>query len=418
VRWSRIVFHVDMDAFYASIEQRDDPSLKGKPVIVGGLGNRGVVSTASYEARKFGVRSAMPMFEARRRAPNAVYLSGRMKVYSAVSKQLMAILADYSPEVEPLSLDEAFLDMSGTEELLGPPAEVGARLLDEIEEKLGVTASVGIAPNKYIAKVASDMNKPRGVTMCRPGQERAFLAPLPIERIWGVGPKTAPRLHAYGLRTIGDVAGRSLEELKGQLGNFGEHIWRLANGQDVRSVKRERASKSMGAERTLSRNITGRDAVYDVLLPLCDEVAARLRKHEYRAAGVRLKVKYANFQQHTRQLKLDEPVQDSASLAEALEELYTRVDLDRPMRLVGMAAFDLVPAANYVQPGLFARKPRAREPAEVDHKRRARSERLERTLDQVKAKFGDKAVGRASGRAVASMTPSDHVVDEPWARED
>lgn len=403
--WSRIVFHIDMDAFYASVEQRDNPSLKGKPVIVGGTGRRGVVSTASYEARKFGVHSAMPSFAAHQLCPEGIFLPGRMSTYIEVSKQIMAILDDYSPDVEPLSLDEAFLEMSGTEALLGPPEEVAVRLRDDILARLDLTASVGVARTKYVAKVCSDFKKPFGVTVCPPGTERAFLAPMPVRRLWGIGPKTEPRLRAYGLHTIGDVAARSLEELKGHLGSLGEHIWRLANGQDPRAVTSDRKAKSMGAERTLSENISGRVAIRKILLPLCDEVAARLRKAKVRAHGVRLKVKYADFSQHTRQLKLDEPICDARSLDTALERLYPKVDIERPMRLVGMAAFDMVPDDAHYQADLFGES----RSADVVRDETKKHEGLEHVLDQVKAKFGDDAVKRASGTKTQEMSPSNHV---------
>jgi DNA polymerase-4 len=377
----RVIFHLDMDAFYAAIEQRDYPELRGKPVIVGGTSNRGVVSTASYEARPFGVHSAMPMWRARKLCPDGIFLPGRHSVYVEVSRALMEIMRGYSPVVEPLSLDEAFMDMTGSEELFGPPVEAARRILDHIKRDLQLTASIGIAPNKYIAKVASDLDKPAGLTVCPPGQEKEFLAPLKIERLWGVGPKSVPKLHAVGLRTIGDVARWDAGDLEKRFGSFGLHIWQLANGIDQRVVERERSDKSMGAERTFEKDIRGADAVRERLLPLCDHVAARLRKHSMRAGGVRLKVKYATFKSLTRQKKLKAPVNDSESLRAVLEELLGKLDLDKPIRLVGLAGYALV-EDDGTQTGLFDQGTQKRE-------------QLEHILDQVNEKFGRGSVKRA-----------------------
>lgn len=394
-RWPRIVFHVDMDAFYASIEQRDDPSLRGRPVIVGGLGPRGVVSTASYEARPFGVKSAMPMFRARQLCPNAVFLPPRMEAYAEVSRALMAIFERYSPEVEPLSLDEAFLEMTGTERLFGAPDEAARRLLDEVEQELTLTASVGVATTKFLAKVASDLRKPRGLTVCPPGEEARFLAPLPIERLWGVGPKAADKLHASGLHVIGDVARADPVWLKKRFGeSFGAHISLLSRGLDERVVDPARERKSLGAERTLDSDLRGRAEVREHLLPLCDEVARGLRKKGLRASGVRLKLKYADFTLVTRHLSLDEGVLDAASLRRAIETLLDRADLDRPIRLVGLAATSLADDDGPSQASLFDRDPG-----------RDRRERLDRALDVLEEKFGRGAVRRAEGEAPQMATP-------------
>jgi DNA polymerase-4 len=323
----------------------------------------------------------MPTYRARQLCPDGVFVPPRGSVYVEVSRQLMEILGRYSPDVEPLSLDEAFLDMSGSEALFGPPREAAERLLADIERELRLTASVGVAPNKYIAKVASDMNKPRGLTVCEPGEEKAFLAPLPIERLWGVGPKSAPKLHALGLRKIGDVARWDASDLERRFGSFGLHVWQLANGIDARRVEREREDKSMGGERTFDKDIRGADAVRERLLPLCDHVAARLRKHKMRAGGVRIKVKYATFKSLTRQKKLPAAVSDSESLRAVVEELMAKLDLDRPIRLVGLAAYGLV-EDDGTQVGLFDGKTNKRE-------------QLEHVLDAVNAKFGRGAVGRA-----------------------
>ena len=378
----RTIFHLDMDAFYAAIEQRDQPELRGKPVIVGGIGRRGVVSTASYEARRFGVHSAMPMFEARKRAPDAVYLPTRIGHYAKVSEQLMAILESFSPVVEPLSLDEAFIDMTGTERLFGPAEAAADTLRARVRDELELTASVGIATNKFIAKVASDARKPDGLTICPPGQERAFLAPLPIERIWGVGKRAAASLHRLQLRTIGELAEYPAELLERSMGDFGRHVWRLAHGLDERPVAPERRRKSIGQERTLTRNVRGRDAIERLLVPLADEVARLLRAKDKRAGGIRLKLKTADFRVTTRDRRVPEGVADASSILREVGVLLDRVDLGTPVRLVGIAAYDLMDMDATRQQGLFGASSE-------------RHERLERALDAVAARFGSDAVGRA-----------------------
>ncbi|HTJ83684.1 MAG TPA: DNA polymerase IV [Polyangiaceae bacterium] len=247
----RQILHVDMDAFYASVEQRDDPNLRGRPVVVGGRSMRSVVCTASYEARPFGVRSAMPMAEALRRCPDAIVIPPRMGHYAEVSGEIMAILERYTPLVEALSLDEAFLDVSESRALFGSGAEIAAKIRADIARETRLTASAGVATNKFIAKVASDMNKPDGITIVEPGTETSFLAPLPVERMWGVGPKAADKLRRAGLRTLGDLAGASSKRLATVVGSsWGEAIRDLARGLDVRDVVPDRRAVSIGAEET------------------------------------------------------------------------------------------------------------------------------------------------------------------------
>ncbi|MCP4499675.1 MAG: DNA polymerase IV [Deltaproteobacteria bacterium] len=395
--WSRIVFHVDMDAFYASVEQRDHPELRGKPVIVGGPSNRGVVSTCSYEARVFGVKSAMPVMQARKLCPQGIFVPGRMKQYAAVSKKLMLLFSDFAPDVEPLSLDEAFLEMTGTEPLFGPPEKTARVLQKRVWDTLELHCSVGVAPNKYIAKVASDLYKPRGLTVCAPGTERTFLAPLPIERMWGVGPKTVPRFHALGLTTLGHLQSSSLPWLEERLGrSLANHVWHLANGLDVRNVQRSRTAKSIGAERTYDKDIQGRPTIEAKLLPLIDEIAASLRKKGFRSKGIRLKVKYADFTQVTRQLKLLAPAQTAHELRRALGDLLLKIDVKRPIRLVGAAAFDLIEEEAPQQMSLLD-EGQVSEQVSSNEERgedRRRHEVLEHTLDAVRQKFGSATLMR------------------------
>ncbi|OGQ18438.1 MAG: hypothetical protein A2138_14355 [Deltaproteobacteria bacterium RBG_16_71_12] len=382
--WARATMHVDMDAFYASVEQHDHPELLGRAVIVGGSSRRAVVCAASYEARRFGVKSAMPMFAASRLCPHAVVLPVRMGRYLEVSKRLMALFGRFSPTVEPLSVDEAFLDVTGTEGLFGPPAEAAWKVQRAVRDELGLSCSVGVAASKYVAKVASDLKKPGGLVVVPPGEERSFLEPLGVERLWGVGPKAAEQLRAAGYVTIGDVARAERAALERRFGALGLHIAALAAGEDERPVDDRHERKSLGAERTLEHDIRGPERVLRELLPLCDDVAAALRAKRLRAGGVRLKLKYADFRSVTREARLEEPVQDAASLRAALERLVKKADTARPMRLVGVTATALVDEDAPRQPGLFT-QPTAE-----------RGERLEHAVDKIRDRFGDDALVRGT----------------------
>jgi DNA polymerase-4 len=375
-----------MDAFYASVEQRDQPALAGQPVIVGGTGRRGVVSTASYEARRFGVKSAMATGLARRLCPHGIFVPPRMGRYVELSQQIMAVLARFSPTVEPLSLDEAFLDATGTEALFGPPVELAWRIQRAIKDEVQLTCSVGAATNKFVAKVASDVKKPFGIVVVTPGEEQEFLAPLPVERLWGVGPRTGERLRADGLVTIADVAAADPGALQRRYGALGTHLVALAHGHDDRPVDDSHERKSLGAERTLDDDIHGVEAVRQQLIPLVDEVSSGLRHAGLRAGGVRLKLKYADFHRTSRELLLREPAQDSASLMASLEQLLPRVDLARPIRLVGLAATHLQTATRPRQVSLF------------DAPRTDKHEALGRALDAIQARHGRQAVTRGAVR--------------------
>ena len=293
--WPRIVLHADMDAFFAAVEQLDRPELRGKALLVGGTGPRGVVSTASYEARPFGVGSAMPMAVARRRCPHAVVLAPRFERYREVSRIVMGTLGDFSPLVEPLSLDEAFVDMTGCEGLFGEPRAMGEAVRSAVFEATGLTVSVGVSATKYVAKVASDRRKPDGLTVVDPPSVTGFLHPLPIDRLWGVGPRTRTRLKARGLETIGDVAETPPDTLERWFGGIGTHIHRLAHGRDERSVVPEREAKSIGSENTLDTDIAGEDAIRPWLLRTADTVARRLRGEGLVAQGIRVKLRTTDF---------------------------------------------------------------------------------------------------------------------------
>ena len=292
---SLTILHVDMDAFYASVEQRDRPELRGQPVIVGGIAGRGVVSAASYEARKFGVHSAMPMVTARRLCPHGVFLPVRMKHYAQVSRQIRDIFLTFMPLVEPLSLDEAFLDVRGCEGRFGATPEIGRAIKEQIRAETGLTASVGVAANKFLAKLASDHGKPGGFVVLPPEQVTDFLAPLPVGRIWGVGKKAEQRLHALGVRTIGQLAALPEGVLIDHFGEAGRNIGQLTRGQDDRSVMPDREAKSVSTETTFARDIGDRDVLRACLLDLVDHLASRLRQSGLHARTVDVKIRSSDF---------------------------------------------------------------------------------------------------------------------------
>lgn len=380
---NRLVAHADMDAFYAAIEQLDDPALRGRPVLVGPKSERGVVLTASYEARPYGVGSAMPMSRARRRCPDAVIVPPRFERYTDVSKRVMRVFADFSPRVEPLSLDEAFLDMSGAERVLGSPEEIGRRLKQAVRDATGLAVSVGLAATKYVAKVASEFGKPDGLTVVPAAEARDWLAPLPVKRLWGAGPKVQQRLVEAGFTTIGDVARADARALEGLLGRLGSRLHGLANAEDPRAVEASRAAKSIGAERTLERDIREPRAIRFYLRKTADVVGRRLRKAGLVAGGVRVKLKRSDFRLLSRQTTLGAPTDSTERLFETAAALLPAFGDAGPYRLVGLAAFELAPAADSAQIGLGLGGQGA-------------SRDLDGVLDRIAARFGPGAVVRAS----------------------
>jgi len=387
----RVILHADMDAFYASVEQRDQPELRGKPVIVGGTGPRGVVSAASYEARVFGVHSAMPGFEARRLCPDGIFLRGDMRNYAAVSRQVFALFARFSPLVEPISLDEAFLDLSGTERLLGVPRVAGEALRRMVRDELDLAVSVGIAPIKMVAKIASDEAKPDGLCEVLPEQVRDFLDPLPVGRLWGVGPVAEARLHAADIRTIGALARGDAESLRKLVGeSLGAHVFALARGQDARDVVPDRDAVSYSEENTFDADVADRARIGAVVLGHAESVARRLRRDGLAARTVVLKVKLGarmapgprGYPILTRRATFAEPTDDGVALGREARRLLERMPPD-PIRLVGVGAINLVDLAAS-QLGLFE-PPRERQ----------RSVKLNRALDEITQRFGSRAVVRA-----------------------
>jgi DNA polymerase IV len=340
----RTILHIDMDAFFASVEQLDRPELRGRPVLVGGGVARGVVAAASYEARPFGCRSAMPMAEALRRCPHAVVVPPRQGRYGEVSAQVFAVLERYTPLVEKLSVDEAFLDVTGSRSLFGDGPGIARAIKNAIHAELALTASAGVASSKFVAKIASALQKPDGLVVVAPGAEAAFLAPLPIERMWGVGPKAAARLHRLGYRTVGQLASAPEVELERVLGSWGRAVGALARGEDARPVVPGGVAKSVGAEETFARDLQDREALLRELLSQCDRVAARLTRSRLCGRTVTVKVKYADFTLRTRQTRLPEPVADTDSLFQAVRGLLDRFEaLSRGVRLTGVNVGDLTP---------------------------------------------------------------------------
>jgi DNA polymerase-4 len=343
-----------MDAFYAAIEQLDNIKLRGRPILVGPDSDRGVVLTASYEARPFGVGSAMPMARARRMCPDAVIVPPRFERYRDVSATIMRVFADFSPDVEALSLDEAFLDMTGSERIFGPPRAIGEKLKAAVREATGLTVSVGLSGTKYVAKVASGHQKPDGLTLVPPDTAKQWLAPLPVSRLWGVGVKTEPRLHRLGLRTIGDVAAADPNWLERELGRAGLHFYSLACAEDPRRVDGGRASKSIGSETTLAQDIRDGTELRRHLRRSADEIGARLRRKQIVAYGVRVKLKTSDFQILTRQHRLARPTDVADELYSVAIGLLPEFTHPGPFRLVGMAAYELAEAQEKPQADLFA----------------------------------------------------------------
>jgi len=333
-----------MDAFYASVEQRDDPALRGKPVIVGGPSRRGVVTAASYEVRPFGVRSAMSMVEALRRAPHAIVVPGRHWRYAEVSSAVFAIFRRFTPLVEGLSLDEAFLDVTASRSLFGDGRTIARKIKDAIWSELELKASAGVAPSKFVAKIASDLHKPDALVVVEPEEVQRFLSPLPIERMWGIGQKSAPRMHTAGFHTLGDLARADDTLLERLFGTWGPEMKRLAQGDDPREVDPDRDAKSIGSEETFENDLTTRVELERALLSQSTRVASRLFAEGLATRGVTVKLKYADFTIKTRAQALPEAIVGTTSIYEVARSLLDRFETERKrIRLTGVAAQKLVP---------------------------------------------------------------------------
>ena len=386
----RAILHVDMDAFYASVEQLDDPRLKGRPVIVGadpkdGQG-RGVVAACSYEARKFGVHSALPIGRAWKLCPEAAFVRPRMSRYVEVSGQVMEVLRQFTNLVEPLSIDEAFLDITGSIALFGAPIQIAKAIRKQIREATGLTASAGVAPNKFLAKIASDLKKPDGLVVVEPEDVESFLRDLPIARLWGVGPKTEERLREMGLHTIGAIRSRTQDDMVRALGsNLGAHLHELALGHDERPVVPNWEPKSISNEITFEEDTRDRDLLVQTIRRLAESVGRRLRRENYRARKVTLKIRFEPFDTHTRQTSVKRPIDSDVEIARLALGLFDQFSLDRRVRLIGVGTGEMVrPGEEPAQMSLFE------EPKDAPKKESV----IDRTVDKIRERFGDDRIRR------------------------
>ena len=374
---TRTILHVDLDAFYASVEVLDNPTLAGKPVLVGGTGPRGVVAAASYEARRFGIHSAMPMARARRLCPQAVVLPPRFDAYHARSAGVQAIFRSFTPLLEPIALDEAFLDVSGAGGLFGTGVEIGTAIRARVRAETGLTASVGVATTKMVAKLASEAAKPDGLRAVEPGTELDFLHPLPLRALWGVGPATEKRLARFGLTTIGDLAAIPRASLIDALGKaHGQHLHDLAWNRDERRVEPDRETKSIGQEETFDKDVYDPEVLRAEARRLAERVGQRLAEHGLAGRTVTIKVRYPDFATITRSATGSEPTAAGADIARSAVELLARAELDRGVRLLGVAVSNLVsaPAVQLTLEGADA------------------GEGVQRAVDEIRTRYGENAL--------------------------
>ncbi len=379
-----MILHVDMDAFYASIEQRENPNLKGRPLIVGGSAEgRGVVAAASYEARSFGIHSAMATRRAIQLCPNLAIVRPRIDFYAKVSQEIRAIFAEFTPLIEPLSLDEAFLDVTATAHLFGSPENIGRTIKQKILAELQLVASVGMGPNKFIAKVASDLRKPDALVIVRSEETQDFLDPLPIERVWGVGKVTSAVFRKLSIRTIGELRRLDLETLRSIFGNMAEHYWSLSRGIDARKVTPDREAKSISSETTFAADIDDREALASCLVHLVESVSRRLRNHQLRCKGIEVKVKYSDFQFLSRSQTLPVATDVTSELLEAATKLFhAKVPNDgKSVRLLGFGVHHFE-QGELTQMSLF------------DEETHQRDRKLDSVTDIIAEKFGSAAIRR------------------------
>ncbi|MCJ7579986.1 MAG: DNA polymerase IV [Candidatus Aminicenantes bacterium] len=381
----RYIVHVDMDAFYAAVEQRDHPLYRGKPVVVGadpkGGKGRGVVAACSYEARKFGIHSAMPISLAYRKCPGAVFLHGDHNKYERESRKIFEILKRFSPDLEPISIDEAFLDISGSYHLFVSPENTCRKIKEDIKKETGLTASIGLAPNKMTAKIASDIGKPDGLIIVNKNELLNFLHPLPVETLWGVGKKTKEEFKKNGIKSIGDLARQDRIPFLRQFGKAGEHIWQLANGLDPREVEAATGAKSISNEYTFDVDAADLDKVLDVLMKLSEKVSRRLRKEGFSGRTITLKIRFSDFQTFTRSDTLAAPTNFIEDIYRTCASKIKSFDLQRKhVRLIGVHVSNLSRGSD--QLGLFEGQPSNLE----------KKEKLHQALGKIKDKFGEKAI--------------------------
>ena len=378
---TREILHVDVDAFFASVEQMDNPELKGKPVIVGGsTGLRGVVSTASYEARRFGVHSAQPMTEARRLCPQGVFLKVRMDRYQEVSRRIHKILSSYTPKIEPISIDEAFLDVGSCQTLFGRSEDIARAIKIRIKKEIGLTCSVGVAPNKFLAKIASEMRKPDGLVVVTEDEKESFLVDLPVSKMWGVGKVTERKLQQMGLHTIGELRRLSLFQLKNIFGKLGARIYQLCRGIDDRVIISKRETKSISSEITFLHDISPGELLERTLQDLSVEVASRLNNENLWARSIQLKIRFADFKTITRSSTYEAATNSSKLIWQRAKELLDkRVDFSYgKVRLIGLVAFNI---SIYRQMDLFASE---------------KTQRLRGAIKKIEKRYGGAAIRKGS----------------------
>ena len=373
-----MILHMDMDAFYASVEELDNPLLKGKCVIVGGQSERGVVSAANYEARKFGVHSAMPVFQAREKCPEAIFLPPRMGRYKELSAKFMSILREFSPLVEPVSIDEAYVDIAGCERLFGGINEIAPSIKKRIREGLNLTCSLGAAPNKFLAKIASDMDKPDGLTIIMPENVQQFIESLPIHKVPGVGKNTHDKLKLLGIRTLGDVKNYPAEIIIRKFGKFGRRLMELADGIDRSVVTPVSKTKSVSAEETLLRDTDDKQALKRYILKQAERVARELRKLDVRARTISVKIKHSDFKQVTRSVTIEDPTQSSEVIIREAFQLLECYRMPKEARLIGVGVSNLVSETGPAQVDIFER----------DDPENSNWEKLDEAIDTITEKFG------------------------------
>ena len=375
------ILHIDMDAFFASVEQKDNPELKGKPVIIGGtaLGNRGVVSTASYEARKYGVHSAMPIKKAKKLCPHGIYLPGRMERYQEISNKVFDIISNFTPLIEKISIDEAFLDLKGSHLLFGSSVEIGKKLQKQIKKELNLNASIGIAPNKFLAKLASDLEKPEGFKIIPGDKIDDVLTPLAVDEIWGVGEETEKILRKKGIKTIGQLRNLSQRELKSMFGKFGKKLYKLARGIDNRSVQTESETKSISHETTFKNDLKDEEKIFSILMKLSEKTGRRLRKNQFKGTTVFIKIRYNNFDTYTRQTTTQRSFSDTETIYKKGKKLIKENNLlIKPVRLLGIGITNLI-GENKEQLSLFDKN----------------EDKIVKVVDNIKDKYGENSIFRA-----------------------
>ena len=395
-----MIVHVDMDAYYASIEIRDNPELRNQPVVVGGSPQgRGVVSAASYEARKYGIHSAMPASQVLRRCPQAIFLRPRMDYYASISKRIREIFEEYTSLVEPISLDEAFLDVSGSERLFGDAVSIAKEIKKRIAAELELVASAGVAPNKYLAKVASDLEKPDGLVVVRPEEVLSFLDPLPVKRIWGVGGKCEAKFNSIGIRTIGQIRSLSVEQLKPKFGINAQHFWNLSRGIDSRSVVPDRIAKSISHESTFPVDITDREILEAWIIELSGQVGRRLRRYDIKGRTIQLKLRFSDFRTITRSQSMKEPTSITGEIVETATQLIQKElgENHAPIRLIGVGVSKLR-TGELSQRLLF------------DENEMQKNRNLDQVADEIANKFGSDAM--KSGKVFEKKIRPRRFIDE------